>query len=74
MRPMNLLASGFLLQTVPSGGGYDAMVTATVLAIERRLSHTLKNYSDVLFSSQATSGEPINTRMEETDMEAAYKV
>lgn len=61
---------------IPGGGGYEAFLSSTVLATECRLTQALSNLSEVVFtlSGPDNKPEPINSRMEEAEMEAAYKV
>lgn len=58
---------------VASGGSYEALLASTLLAIETRLAEALRNYADVLYARRSDN-EPINSRMEEAEVEAAYKV
>lgn len=64
-----------MLQIVPAGGGYDAFLTSTVLASEIRLIEALNNLTEVVFvAPKPEDNVPVNSRMEEAEMEAAYKV
>ena len=58
---------------VPTAGGYEAFLSSTVLALEFRLTEALKNLAEVVFT-RPTNNEPINSRMEEAEVETAYKV
>lgn len=57
---------------LPCGGGYEALLTASVLSIEARLADCARAYAEVIFSPHNETTP--NARMEEAEMEAAYKV
>lgn len=58
---------------MPAGGGYEAFLTSTVLAIESRLTEKLSQFGDAIFTPPPDD-ETVNSRLEEAEMESAYKV
>lgn len=58
---------------MPSGGGYNALITSTVLATESRLAEALRNYADVLFA-RGEGNETASSHIEQAEMESAHKV